>query len=154
MITAAERERRTEVLTDALRRSGLRVTYQRLEIVREIAGTDEHPYVEHVYRAVRERIPTVALDTVYRTLGTLADIGAITRVAARSGSARYDANGRQHHHFVCTRCGLISDIESSELDTIEAPQEAAALGEVESVEVQLRGVCAACALRLGSDGVA
>jgi Fur family peroxide stress response transcriptional regulator len=131
-------------MTAALRAAGLRLTPQRFEVVHEIAASDEHPDVEHVFRAVRAHMPTISLDTVYRTLATLADLGLVGRVAATPGPVRYDANRAPHHHFVCTRCGLIRDIEDHALDGLPVPASAEALGHVESVEVQLLGVCGRC----------
>lgn len=144
-ISPAEVARRVEQLTDALRTSGLRVTHQRLEVVREIAATDEHPDVETIYRGVKLRVPTISLDTVYRTLGTLAEAGLITRVTATAGPARFDANTAQHHHFVCTRCGLIRDVVDPRLDEIRAPAQTDEFGRVESADVHLRGICRSCA---------
>jgi Fur family peroxide stress response transcriptional regulator len=133
-----------EVLSLALRGSGLRLTHQRLEVIREVARSDEHPDVEALYRAVRERVPTISLDTVYRTVATLGDLGLVRRVVLTPGPARYDANASRHHHYVCTRCGLIRDVDDESLDAVRAPRGTASLGRVESVEVQLRGVCTAC----------
>lgn len=143
-VSPTETTRRVESLTGALRESGLRLTHQRLEVVREIAGTDEHPDVETVYRGVRERVPTISLDTVYRTLGALAGLGLVLRVDAAGGPARYDANISRHHHFVCTRCGLVRDLESVGLDTLALPEGVPVPGTIESVEVQFKGVCAQC----------
>jgi Fur family transcriptional regulator, peroxide stress response regulator len=140
-----EVERRVDTLSQALRGAGLRLTHQRLEVVREIAQSDEHPDVEKVYRAVRARVPTISLDTVYRTLATLVDLGLVARVAATPSPARYDANTTRHHHFVCTRCGLICDVVDRELDAVRVPRSTSELGSVESIEVQLRGVCTDCA---------
>lgn len=139
-----EVKHRVDSLSRALRASGLRLTHQRLEVVRELAGSDDHPDAERIYRAVRQRIPTISLDTVYRTLATLSDLGLVKRVALTPGPARYDADTSGHHHFVCTRCGLIRDVEDEELDAVRAPRGTASLGSVESVEVQLRGICTAC----------
>jgi len=143
-VTDDELDRRVEAMKQTLRQEGLRLTHQRLEIVKEIAGTDEHPDVECVYRGLRARVPTVSLDTVYRTLGTLADRGLISRVVATAGPARYDANTRRHHHFVCIRCGKVRDIVDPGLDAIGVPRATSELGTVETVEVQLRGVCHDC----------
>jgi Fur family peroxide stress response transcriptional regulator len=132
------------VFVEALRAKGFRLTHQRLEVAREIARSDMHPDVETIYRGVRERVPTISLDTVYRTLTTLADLGLVTRVDATAGATRYDANLDRHHHFVCTRCGLIRDVYSLALDGIEAPKETTDPGTVDSVKVQLRGVCRKC----------
>jgi len=143
-VPQTEVARRVEELSGALRSAGFRLTHQRLEVVREVASTDAHPDAEWVFSRVRERVPTVSLDTVYRTLGTLSDLGLVNRVAGVSGAARYDANTSRHHHFVCIRCGLIRDIESSELDELGIPAPAAALGSVNGVEVRFSGVCRSC----------
>ncbi len=135
---------RVALLSRALRESGLRLTHQRLEVVREIAGSREHPGAEDVYRAVRERVPTISMDTVYRTLGTLSDLGLVRRVAVTRGPARYDANTTRHHHFVCTHCGLVRDVDDRRLDAVRAPRSTASLGRVESIEVQMRGICVDC----------
>jgi Fur family peroxide stress response transcriptional regulator len=139
-----EVQRRIGRLSLGLRDSGLRLTHQRLEIVRVIAADETHPDVESVYEAVRERVPTISLDTVYRTLATLSDRGLITRVQFLPGPARYDANQDRHHHFVCTRCGLVRDIEDPGLDAIPPTLEVAQIGRPEAVSVQFRGVCDAC----------
>ena len=145
----AEVERRVAVLSRALRQHGLRLTHQRLEIVREIAATDEHPNAETVFRHVRTRVPTVSLDTVYRTLGTLVDLGLVRQVYATLGPARYDANTARHQHFVCTRCGAVHDLDDSGLDTAAALG-TTTFGTVETVEVQLKGVCSGCNTSAGS----
>jgi Fur family peroxide stress response transcriptional regulator len=144
VVATDEAERRVSLLSRALRDSGLRLTHQRLEVVREVAQSDEHPDVESIYSAVRERVPTISLDTVYRTLATLGGLGLVRRVTATPGPTRYDANLSHHHHFVCTRCGVIRDVDDRELDAVRAPRAAAALGRVDSIEVQLRGVCVDC----------
>ncbi len=149
-VPAEETARRVDRFSEALRSSGFRLTHQRLEVVREVASTDAHPDADWVFRRVRERVPTISLDTVYRTLGTLADLGLVNRVAGVSGAARYDANTTQHHHFVCTQCGLIRDIVSNELDGVSVPAPAAELGQVDGVDVRFRGTCRQCAQETGS----
>jgi Fur family peroxide stress response transcriptional regulator len=59
-----EVERRVEQLRRGLRDAGLRLTHQRLEVVRVIAADETHPDAETVCKAVRERVPTISLDTV------------------------------------------------------------------------------------------
>lgn len=144
-VSEQEVDRRVERFGAALHASGFRLTHQRLEVVREVAATDAHPDADWVFRRVRERVPTISLDTVYRTLGTLADLGLVDRVVGGGGVARYDANTAGHHHFVCTRCGLIRDVESSEMDELRIPEPAAEIGRVGRVEVRFHGVCRECA---------
>jgi Fur family peroxide stress response transcriptional regulator len=136
--------RRIELLSSGVREAGLRLTHQRLEIVRVVAADVTHPDVETLYQAVRERVPTISLDTVYRTLATLEEHGLISRVLFTPGPARYDANPARHHHFVCTRCGLIRDVQDADLDAIKPTAGVARIGRPEAVSVQFRGMCAAC----------
>ncbi len=143
-VAPAEVERRVELIKDALRGRGMRLTHQRIEVVREIASADDHPDVEHVFRNVSTRIPTISLDTVYRTIATLVELGCIRRTALTPGPARYDANVDHHHHFVCTRCGIARDVVDDGLDAIRASAATTGIGRVEDVEVRLRGVCTEC----------
>jgi Fur family transcriptional regulator, peroxide stress response regulator len=143
-VSQSEVESRVVLFAQALREAGLRLTHQRLEVAREIAGSDLHPNVEAVYCGVRERVPTISLDTVYRTLGALGRLGLINRVDVMAGAARYDANLEHHHHFICARCGLIRDLPSASYEGLDLSEAATDLGEVESITVQLRGLCKEC----------
>jgi len=140
----AEVERRINEAARTLRRKGLRVTHQRMEILRELAATDGHPEAETVYRRVSERVPTISRDTVYRTLATLEEHGLVSRAEILGGPARYDADTDTHHHFVCTRCGAVKDFRSRALEELPIPRSAKALGRVTSAHVQVRGVCSEC----------
>ena len=124
--------------------AGIKLTHQRLEIFREIASSEEHPDAETVYNAVRHRMPTVSLDTVYRTLWLLNDLGIISTLGARREAIRFDANTNHHHHFVCTRCGMTRDFECAELDEIRIPDAAKKFGHVEAAHVDIRGICKRC----------
>ncbi len=135
-------EERLEQLTAVCRARGMRMTHQRMEIFRETAGTGEHPDAETIFQRVRKRLPTISQDTVYRTLASLEEMGLVSRVDPACGRARFDANTDRHHHFVCTRCGSITDIylknEPSPPEGIEN------LGDVESLHLQVRGICLNC----------
>lgn len=127
------------------REAGVKLTHQRREVFREVAGTGDHPDAEAVFRGVRRRIPSISLDTVYRALRLLADLGAISTLGTPRNRARFDANLDRHHHFVCRRCGLTRDFTSAELDGLELPDAVRDLGRVETTRVEVRGVCRRCA---------
>jgi Fur family peroxide stress response transcriptional regulator len=127
-----------------IRRAGVKLTPQRLGIFREVARTGDHPDIVTIFTSVREAMPTVSLDTVYRTLGLFTKLGLVTTVRPLNERVRFDANTGLHHHFVCTRCGATLDFEHGAFDRLPVPRAAAALGRIESRRVELRGVCAAC----------
>ena len=126
------------------RRAGIKVTHQRTEIFRELAQTEEHPDAEAIYQRVKRRIPAISQDTVYRNLRTLAEQRIIQKVGSTGYRTRFDANVDPHHHFVCTLCGLIRDFYSGDLDQFQPPPPVREMGSVDSVYVELRGICKAC----------
>lgn len=148
-IEVKEVERRSKAFSNACRRYGLKSTYQRAEIYRELASTEEHPDVETIYARVRSRIPAVSLDTVYRTLRLLERKGIISRVGALGERARFDANSAHHHHFICTKCGFIGDFYDEEWNDFSTPSDVAAMGTVNSIHVELRGICKKCQRKKG-----
>ncbi len=130
---------------NALRGAGVKITRQRLEIVREIVCSRGHPSVGEVFGAVRERVPSISLDTVYRTMRTLACLGLIHPVGSSSERVRFDADHEPHHHFICSVCGRAFDFKCPELDSIQVPEQALAIGSVRGgTRVEVRGVCRSC----------
>jgi Fur family transcriptional regulator, peroxide stress response regulator len=138
-------EQRVADFAAACRRQGIKATHQRLEILRELAATGAHPDAETIFRRVRRRLPSISLDTVYRTLRMLEEKSVIARVPSMKDRARFDANMDRHHHFVCAVCGRIDDFYSAALDGFVPPPGVGTMGTVESVHVELRGRCNACA---------
>jgi len=132
---------------EACRVSGTKLTHQRMEIYREVAQASDHPDVERVYQRVRERIPTVSRDTVYRTLRWLEDLGFVSTLGPIRDRMRFDANLKQHHHFICVRCGIMWDFYSKYLNDLKLPKSVQAIGHVETMQVEVNGVCNDCATK-------
>ena len=146
-VSADETARRVAQFKAIAKERGVKLTHQRLEIFREVASSLEHPDAETVFRAVRSRMPTVSLDTVYRTLWLLSDLGLVSTLGAPRESVRFDGNPRKHHHYVCVRCGLTRDFESAELHALRLPDTVEAFGSVLSTHIEVHGICEACAHR-------
>jgi Fur family transcriptional regulator, peroxide stress response regulator len=134
----------TQRLRAVFRASGVKLTHQRLEIFRAIASRTDHPGVDAVFRAVKDRLPTVSLDTVYRTLWLFEDLGLITTLGPRREGVRFEPNLDRHHHYVCLRCGLVQDFESPRLAALPVPAAVRGFGSVEGVQVEVRGLCLRC----------
>ena len=126
------------------REAGLKLTHQRLEIYRELAGDTGHPSAEEVYRRVRDRMPTIALDTVYRTLSTFEKVGAIARVDVFDERARFDANLSPHQHFICTMCHAIMDFTWDVFEGLDLPAAVSRIGRIDHRSVIVRGICHNC----------
>ncbi len=144
MIAKQVLEERLELFLSKAREAGIRVTPQRLAIYRVVAASEDHPGVEEVHRKLRRNFPTLSLDTLYRTLRLLEELGLVNAVGPRRDTLRYDANTTRHHHFTCLRCGLIRDFEDARLSALKIPAETRVLGQPQELRVEVLGVCNNC----------
>lgn len=124
--------------------AGIKLTHQRLEIFREMMRSSNHPSAEEIFERLKKRIPTIAIDTVYRTLATFDELGVIKKLQVMGERALFDTNLDQHHHFVCTQCKRVQDVYWPEFDTTTPPKTATQMGRVTSRHLEIRGVCNAC----------
>lgn len=148
-IAPEETERRMDRFKETLKRAGVKLTHQRLEIYREAAGSGDHPDAETIYRNVRRRIPPISLDTVYRTLWMMLDLKLIDTLGPRD-RIRFDANTGDHHHFVCRKCGTTRDFTSEELEGLRVPDAVRNWGAGETMRLEVRGICHRCSKAEGS----
>lgn len=152
-VETEEIERRVEHFKEAARRAGVKLTHQRLEIFREVAGSLDHPSADAVLKALEPRMPTLSLDTVYRTLWLLNDLGLVSTLGPKRESVRFDANLAHHHHYICVRCGLAYDFESAELNDLRIPASVSEFGSIDATHVEVHGVCSSCLKhQSGKDG--
>jgi Fur family transcriptional regulator, stress-responsive regulator len=128
-------------LIAALRERRARVTLARLLVHRHVRSGESHVTAEQI----QEALPTLSPATVYSTLDLLAELGFVRRLSTPAGVAVYDPRTQPHHHTICRSCGRMEDLDA-EVEASAALRAAAAAGfEVEHGELQLSGLCAACA---------
>ncbi len=128
----------------ACRRRGLRLTPQRLEIFQALAEARDHPTAEQLHQRLQPKMPTLSLDTVYRTLGTLIQYGLVNKVESAERQAHYEVQEGPHHHVICQKCREIIDFEWPLVDEFELPEEVTSWGEVNRKSLTIHGICRKC----------
>lgn len=123
---------------------GFSHTHQRQVIYEALLALSGHPSPEAVYEAVRQQIPSISLATVYKNLKTFVDCGLLAEVSLHHGSARLETNLTPHHHFVCTRCRAILDVEESDLEPVRLKNDAPCGFTVHRYSVEVIGICKDC----------
>jgi Fe2+ or Zn2+ uptake regulation protein len=94
-----------------LRRQGVRVTAQRLAVLRAVSDRP-HSTAADIDALVRAEIGAVSLQAVYDALATLAETGIIRRIQPAGSPARYeDRVADNHHHLICRTCGGMVDVD-------------------------------------------
>jgi Fur family transcriptional regulator, peroxide stress response regulator len=125
-----------QVLTEALRTRGQRVTLPRLMVHRFVTRAPQHVTADDIHR----ELPTLSFATIYSTLDLLETLGLVRRVSTLEGAAVYDSRTDAHDHAICRVCGRMFDIDSSQLPAVAAPRGF----KVEQAQLQLVGVCSDC----------
>ena len=78
-----------------------------------------------IYAAVRRRIPSISLATVYNNLRLFIECGLLREVTPHASTLRVDGNLEPHHHLVCSRCKSVQDIEGEFIDFKRLSRQAA-----------------------------
>jgi Fe2+ or Zn2+ uptake regulation protein len=94
-----------------LRQRGLRITAQRLAVLRVVSDTP-HVTADFVAGTVRGELGTISIQAVYDALATLTTSGLLRRIQPAGSPARYEARvGDNHHHLVCRVCERMVDVD-------------------------------------------
>src|SRR6201989_1184155 len=134
-----------ESIKRSLEASGPRCTPQRFAVMAFLMGHHKHPTAAEIFEAVNRVDPRSSRATTYNNLRDLVQAGLVREVAVEGRSARFDAKGMRHHHFICDRCGEVEDVE-----WYNVPNPASRfLGKrvVRECELIFRGLCTKCAQR-------
>src|SRR3954447_16783671 len=103
--------------SDLLRERGLRVTAQRLAVIRAVADAP-HATADAVADTVRGEIGSISVQAVYDALAALTETGLLRRIQPAGSPARYeDRVGDNHHHLICRACDRTVDVECAVGDT-------------------------------------
>jgi Fur family transcriptional regulator, peroxide stress response regulator len=128
----------------ACRAAGLKLTHQRLEIYRELADSPDHPSAEVLHERLTQKMPTLSLDTVYRTLATFNMRGLIHKVETVESQGRFEVIYERHHHLICSRCREIIDFHWPSIDRVTIPKKVRSWGKIGSRNIVVYGVCKKC----------
>jgi Fur family ferric uptake transcriptional regulator/Fur family zinc uptake transcriptional regulator len=129
-----------------LKAAGLRVTFNRMEILKFLIGRG----CPLSHAEVSDAMPGMDRVTLYRTLASLVKRGVAHQVQGPDGAWRFcshrpsgDGCPGDHPHFLCTSCGAMICLPGQRLPRVEVPDGYA----VEGKQLVVYGVCARCAAK-------
>ncbi|MEW6184032.1 MAG: Fur family transcriptional regulator [Bacillota bacterium] len=128
-----------------IREKGYKVTPQRRAIIEALFLPGRPPTAKEVLAKVRAQFPDVSLDTVYRNLNLLVDIGLLIQINLKNNeTTRFEILEHHHHHLVCLGCGEAICLEHcalNERDMIIAEESGY---EITGHAFELYGYCPVC----------
>lgn len=109
---------------EQLKERGYKLTSQRQAVLDVILNHEgQHLSTEEIYDLVKETSPDIGLATVYRTLLLLDRMELVYKLDLDDGCSRYEINrhneDHRHHHLICTKCGMVSEVQEDLLDSLE-----------------------------------
>ena len=132
-----------------LKEKNLKITSQRLIILKYLDEHSIHPTTDKIYQDLKTNNPSLSKTTVYNSLETLEKNGIIQSLTISGYELRYDYKQKMHHHFLCKKCGRIIDID------VECPNLGKMLecgNNVEEVHGYFKGICKNCLKEVKKDG--
>jgi Fur family peroxide stress response transcriptional regulator len=132
-----------------LRDTGLKVTPQRLSVMRIVLEKPGHFKVEDVYRRIKVTEPTITLATVYNIFKAMTEKG-ILKSFELDGATWFENNTEVHANLSCENCGKIEDIEIPEIGQL-IQKFSMGKYKVRSASIVLKGLCSECATELGQN---
>lgn len=91
-------------------RGAYRNTAQRAIILQEVESSDGHLTAGEIFERVKQRYPSIAYGTVYRTLHLLAEHELIQELTFADQASRFDKRTDRHDHVQCAECGELIDV--------------------------------------------
>jgi Fur family ferric uptake transcriptional regulator len=131
-------------LAVALRRRGVRVTPQRLAVMRAVSERP-HSTADDIDKVVRAELGAISRQAVYDALAALSDKGLLRRIEPAGSAVRYeDRVGDNHHHLICRACNRMVDVDCAVgvVPCLTASDDAGY--EVDEAEVIYWGRCPDC----------
>ena len=131
-------------LKSELENAGIRATAQRIAILGFMRENPIHPTADVVYEALRDKIGSLSLTTVYNTLKLFVEHALVSMLTIDDTYRCFDGNIEMHAHLMCRNCKKIIDMPMpdevgyfiKELDAFKADE----------VQLYVKGICKDCNL--------
>lgn len=130
---------------EELRELSLRVTPARLGILELLEQSDAPIDVATVRQYLKHHHIDVDEVTVFRILSKFIEKGIAKPIQFNEGKLRYEYGEKpSHHHFVCDKCGSVTDIAGCILEPLEKKIERTKGVKVLRHSLEFFGKCQRC----------
>ena len=122
-----------------------RLTSARRAILDVLDNEDQHLTPTQIHSQLKERLPSLNLSTVYRSLEYLVDHNLITVADIGVGSPVYERLGTSpHHHLICLNCDKILKLDHKIVVPFFKTLENEMSFTIETNHLVLYGICNNC----------
>lgn len=123
------------------RDAGFRKTIQRRIVYGLFYEARIHLGMEEIMAKISLKHPELRQESVYRILNDFERRGYIRKVEV-PGVKKYEYASERHGHFLCSKCGRISDVDTSGIHLPDI------LADACDVSITFNGICPVCAKKI------
>ena len=103
----------------------------------------DHPTADAIYVDVRKKNNKVSKGTVYRNLNELSRLDKVNQLKV-PGADRFDLRVDNHYHILCTKCGIVEDVNIDYSDALNREAEKVSGYIVTKHRTLFEGICPKC----------
>ncbi len=138
-----------EEIVMQLRRSGHKVTSQRITIIKSFIQSSELLTPSALHQKVRQIDPEIGEVTVYRTLNILSELGLICMIHTHQNTHSYISHPPEHHdHLICSQCGRVVNFMDCNTADLEKRLSSETGFEISDHRLDFFGRCRECAANI------
>ena len=132
-----------------LRKERLKITPQRVAVLKEIVKDKGHRESEEIYFAIKSSKTHVSRATVYRTLDILVQHNFVRKLNIGDGRSRYEnkTNSLHHDHLICEICHNIIEFVDQDIEMLQDKIANKYQFSLTRHVHQLFGICKECRLK-------
>jgi Fur family ferric uptake transcriptional regulator len=129
---------------ERLRAAGYKITPPRLAVLEVIEQKGEHLNPNEILAQAKAIHPALGRATVYRTLELLTQLGVVRPIYVGESGPTYIRADGNHHHLVCSNCGIVIDFDQCVADQMASELHARFGFQIKSHLLEFYGLCAEC----------
>lgn len=124
---------------------GIKITKQRVAIIELLEQVKEPVTAEQIYEKLKSK-ELMNYSTVYRTLNTLSEKGALIKTGEPGGKMYFQLKGHHHEHELeCLACHKHITIDACPVEAFSRAVSKETGFVVTEHSLQIKGLCADCA---------
>ncbi|WP_374702881.1 Fur family transcriptional regulator [Bacillus sp. T33-2] len=133
-------DEQVDQLIQLLKDHGLRITPQRIDILKTIISMDGHPTVEEIH----QQLELISLGTIYNNVKLFVEMGILTELPYGNGISMYEMHKPNHYHVICDSCGKIADFNYPDLKEVEDVASKLTNFDIHLHHLEIYGLCTSC----------
>jgi Fur family transcriptional regulator, ferric uptake regulator len=137
----------TQTCLKKLKDNGLKITPRRKAVIEVFLEQKKFLGPYEVSGLLRRKKVSAGLPSLYRILDELEKNGILVRIENKDRRIYYGLclhPGSDHHHFICTKCSRVEEVDLCNFNRVSRFIEQELKGKVQYHSLHIEGLCSKC----------